>query len=69
VRALLTPVPITAFVLGDRLDRAMVAYEHAHAWRQLFALAISEKLAVEELSDMCERVSGEPNAHALRRVV
>jgi hypothetical protein len=47
----------------------MVAYEHAHAWRQLFALAISEKLAVEELSDMCERVSGEPNAHALRRVV
>jgi elongator complex protein 1 len=50
-----------AFVLGERLDRAMVAYEQAHAWRQLFALAISEKIEAEELNDMCERVSGELN--------
>jgi hypothetical protein len=46
------------FVLGERLDRAMVAYEQAHTWRQLFALAISEKIDAEELSDMCDRVSG-----------
>jgi len=38
----------------------MVAYEQAHAWRQLFALAISEKVEADELSDMCERVSGKP---------
>jgi len=50
---------LAGFVLGERFDRAMVAYEQAHAWRQLFALAISEKIEVDELTDMCERVSGE----------
>jgi len=40
----------------------MVAYEQAHAWRQLFALAISENMEIEELNDMCERVSGESNS-------
>jgi hypothetical protein len=49
---------VLAFVLGERLDRAMVAYEQAHAWRELFALAMSERMEKEELLEICERVSG-----------
>lgn len=36
----------------------MAAYERAHAWRELFAIAVREQVDADELNDMCERVSG-----------
>ncbi len=50
--------PDSAFVLAGRPARAMAAYEQAQQWRELFTLAISEKVPVEELEDMCTRVAG-----------
>lgn len=36
----------------------MSAYEKAHAWRELFALASKQKVQGSELEDICDRVSG-----------
>lgn len=36
----------------------MSAYEKAHAWRELFALASRQKVEGFELEDICDRVSG-----------
>jgi elongator complex protein 1 len=36
----------------------MSAYEKAHAWRELFALASKQKVEGSELEDICDRVSG-----------
>lgn len=36
----------------------MSAYEKAHAWRELFALASKQKIEGSELEDLCDRVSG-----------
>ena len=36
----------------------MSAYEKAHAWRELFALASKQKVHGAELEDICDRVSG-----------
>jgi elongator complex protein 1 len=47
-----------AFVLAGRPDRAMAAYERAHLWRELFALAVTQKIGVDEMEDMCTRVAG-----------
>ncbi len=47
-----------AFVLASQLDRAMAAYERSHQWRELFALAVSQKIGVSEMEDMCTRVAG-----------
>lgn len=47
-----------AYLLGDKPRRAMTAYEKAHAWRELFALASKQKIESSELEDICDRVSG-----------
>jgi elongator complex protein 1 len=35
----------------------MKSYEKAHAWKELFTLAITEKLEEGEIAEMCERVA------------
>jgi elongator complex protein 1 len=47
-----------AYVLGGKPERAMSAYEKAHAWRELFALASKQTVQGSELEDICDRVSG-----------
>lgn len=46
-----------AFMLASSPDRAMAAYERAKAWRELFTLAISEKIEEDEMEDLCSRVA------------
>lgn len=47
-----------AFVQAKRLRKAMVAYEKAAMWQELFGIAVNEKLESEELRDMALRVAG-----------
>ncbi|KAJ9121784.1 hypothetical protein QFC22_002406 [Naganishia vaughanmartiniae] len=53
-----------AYLLGDKPQRAMNAYEKAHAWRELFALASKQKIASSELEDICDRVSEYLSSHS-----
>lgn len=55
-----------AYVLGGKPERAMSAYEKAHAWRELFALASKQKVQGSELEDICDRVSGRFRLHVAR---
>lgn len=47
-----------AYTLANKTEKALKAYERAHAWRELFALAVNEKLSEKAISDMVERVAG-----------
>ncbi|KAJ9111710.1 hypothetical protein QFC19_001070 [Naganishia cerealis] len=53
-----------AYLLGDQPQRAMNAYEKAHAWRELFALASKQKIGTSELEDICDRVSEYLSSHS-----
>lgn len=48
-----------AFTLAGKYPKALKAYEKAHAWRELFALAFEQKLSEDAVSGLVERVSGE----------
>jgi hypothetical protein len=45
--------------MANKLDKALKAYEKAHAWRELFALALSLQKSKEDILDMCGRVTGQ----------
>lgn len=47
-----------AFVQAKRLRKAMVAYEKALMWQELFDIAVNVKLESEELREMALRVAG-----------
>ena len=47
----------SAYTLANRPDKALKAYEKAHAWRELFALALEQQLPKSAIDEMCERVS------------
>ncbi|KAJ9102595.1 hypothetical protein QFC21_002996 [Naganishia friedmannii] len=53
-----------AYLLGDKPHRAINAYEKAHAWRELFALASKQKIEGSELEDICDRVSEYLSSHS-----
>lgn len=50
---------LTVFSLASNKPRAMKSYEKAHAWKELFTLALTEKLEEGEIAEMCERVASE----------
>lgn len=52
------------FVQAEKPAKAMIAYEKALDWRQLFDLAIRESTPEDELAEMGLRVAGE-NGHVL----
>ena len=58
-----------AYVLGGKPERAMSAYEKAHSWRELFALASKQKVQGSELEDICDRVSGKSGCVSLELVL
>lgn len=43
--------------MANKPQKALKAYERAHAWRELFALAKKEGLSKESLDEMIERVT------------
>jgi elongator complex protein 1 len=45
-------------LLAGKHSKALKAYEKAHAWRELFSLALEQKVSDEVLSSLIERVSG-----------
>lgn len=47
-----------AYLLASKHAKALKAYEKAHAWRQLFSLALEQKVSQDVLSGLIERVSG-----------
>lgn len=46
------------FRQGHKLKKAMVAYERALDWQELFDLAVQEKTSEEELIERAHRVAG-----------
>lgn len=44
-----------AYIRASKPDKALKAYEKAHAWRELFALANEQAVAKSVLLGMCER--------------
>lgn len=47
-----------AYSLAKQPRKALKAYEKAHAWRELFALALEQEISSQALTELCERVSG-----------
>ncbi|KAG8894053.1 hypothetical protein FRC01_013183, partial [Tulasnella sp. 417] len=45
-----------AFVQASKPQRAIIAYEKAHAWQELFSLAVREGSSFDELIQMGQRV-------------
>jgi elongator complex protein 1 len=50
---------MTAYTLSGKPQKALKAYERAHAWRELFALALKEEVSKDSIAEMVERVAGE----------
>lgn len=50
---------IAAYSLANKTERALKAFEKAHAWRELFTLAKEQKVEKERVLEMVERVNGE----------
>lgn len=48
---------MAAYILAGQEDKALKAYERAHAWRELFTLA--KKQSPDVIAGMVERVTGE----------
>lgn len=46
------------FVEARKYARAIVAYEHALLWRELFVLAKQESLSDEDVQTMAQRIGG-----------
>lgn len=53
------------FVQAGKPAKAMIAYEKALDWRELFDLAVRESTPEDELSEMGLRVAGEMGIHSL----
>lgn len=47
-----------AYTLSGKPQKALKAYERAHAWRELFALALKEEVSKKGIAEMVERVAG-----------
>jgi len=47
------------FVQAEKQAKAMIAYEKALDWRELFDLAVRESTPEDELAEMGLRVAGE----------
>jgi hypothetical protein len=47
-----------AYTLANNLEKALKAYEKAHAWQELFTLALQQKLPKQAIVEMCGRVTG-----------
>jgi elongator complex protein 1 len=47
------------FVQAERPAKAMIAYEKALDWRELFDLAVRESTPQDELAEMGVRIAGE----------
>lgn len=47
-----------AFTRAGKPAKAMKAFEKAHAWRELFAMAQKEAVPAEEQQDIIVRVTG-----------
>ena len=47
------------FVQAEKPAKAMVAYEKALDWRELFDLGVRESLSEDELAEMGLRVAGQ----------
>jgi elongator complex protein 1 len=48
---------------AQRPQKAMLAFEKAHLWRELFELAQLQKVDHEEIVAMAYRVAGMPFSH------
>lgn len=48
----------SAYSLAAKPQKALKAFERANAWRELFALALKEKLSKDLITEMVERVAG-----------
>ncbi|ORY20535.1 putative Pol II transcription elongation factor [Naematelia encephala] len=46
-----------AYSFAGKPDKAMKAYEKAHSWRELFTLALEQKIPQDKLLEMCTRVT------------
>lgn len=46
--------------------RALKAYEKAHAWKELFTLAMTLKLEPDAMSDLIEKISGQCDSISTR---
>ncbi|WVQ90021.1 hypothetical protein IAS59_003797 [Cryptococcus gattii] len=46
-----------SYLMANKPQKALKAYERAHAWRELFALAKKEGLSKESMDEMIERVT------------
>ena len=69
----LSPCPdvfaLPVFVQAEKPAKAMIAYEKALDWRELFDLAIRESLPEDELIEMGLRVAGEMGARSRSTLV
>ena len=52
-------------MLAAQPEKAMKAYEKAHAWRELFALGLQHEMSKSVLSGMSERVTGKWRSHRM----
>ncbi len=48
-----------AYTLAAQPEKTLKAYEKAHAWRELFTLALQQKMPKQAIAELCERVTGE----------
>ncbi|WVW79282.1 hypothetical protein I302_101249 [Kwoniella bestiolae CBS 10118] len=46
-----------SYILAKKDDKALKAYEKAHAWRELFTLAKRLRVSEDETAQICERVT------------
>jgi len=57
------------FIQAEKSAKAMIAYEKALDWRELFDLAVRESLPEDALVEMGLRVAGEICAHSRSTLV
>lgn len=47
----------TVYTLARKPEKTCKAYEKAHAWRELFTLALQQKMPKQSILELCERVT------------
>jgi len=57
------------FVQAEKPAKAMIAYERALDWRELFDLAVQEGTPEDELAEMGLRVAGEKGVYSRSTLV
>lgn len=50
--------PLLAFLHAEKIPKALIAYEKALLWRELFSVAADQALDVDELSEIAYRLAG-----------